>query len=790
LLGDTLLLRPVLPRAFRAPAASPGIPDLEEQVPGPDSPVADRFVQANAVRFCTPGQANSATCANLPTPRPIRQVVIHVLAVPSSARRSGAEAVVAGWQNADRQAASHYIVDRDGTITQMVRESDVAFHTPGNNADSIGIEHADVCNDPSPLTDRLYARSAQLVRDIASRNNFVIDQNTVRGHSQVNPNHGDPGPYWDWEFYFQWLAWSGQIVDRPCRRVAAAAALPGAPAGWQVHRRRAIPDDHCAGGHDPWGANYFTAAACDAIRTSAEVSLILEEAGTYSVSLWWPLVDGAAAAAQVDVEVACLQSPCVGTSLQTVTVDQRSGAGRWNFAASVNVTRSPSELKVRWHCPTAGGAVIADAVRALKIAPPPQLVPRLNPENFAEVAPLAAPRSACAYFFKGGNYLRYGIGTDTVDFAPVPIASQWHLPPAFQSDLDAAVNWGNGKVYFFKGPNYLRYNIATDRVDVPPTPIYPAWPTLPPKFRDGVHAAVNWGNGKVYFFKDGDYVRYDIASDAVDVGPTAIASGWPALPAAFQSNLDAAVNWGNGKVYFFKGTDYVRYDIAQDRPDFAPMAIAQGWPALPAAFQRDLQTAVNWTDPCDLAALFASMSVSVVEEPGWRSAGRPGVFAPVGIVMHHTGGNHDLAVVVNGRGPGSPGGALPGPLAHFYVARSGEVHLVAAGKANHAGPGAREVLQDVLSSVAPSGTAAARGLHDSVGGNEHFYGFECENKGDGVQDWPAVQLDAMARAAAALCQRHCWSVDRIISHAEWTSRKPDPRGISMSDFRQMVASFF
>ncbi|MER6288487.1 hemopexin repeat-containing protein, partial [Streptomyces sviceus] len=93
----------------------------------------------------------------------------------------------------------------------------------------------------------------------------------------------------------------------------------------------------------------------------------------------------------------------------------------------------------------------------------------------------------------------------------------------------------------------------------------------------------NWGNGKVYFFKGPSYLRYDIADDRADPGyPLSIADQWPGLrDAGFDTNIDAAVNWGNGKVYFFKGPSYLRYDIADDRADPGyPLSIADQWPAL------------------------------------------------------------------------------------------------------------------------------------------------------------------------------------------------------------------
>ncbi|MFI0967914.1 phage tail tip lysozyme, partial [Streptomyces sp. NPDC021080] len=66
---------------------------------------------------------------------------------------------------------------------------------------------------------------------------------------------------------------------------------------------------------------------------------------------------------------------------------------------------------------------------------------------------------------------------------------------------------------------------------------------LPAEFQEDLDAAVNWGDGHAYFFKADRYVRYNIGNDTVDVGPVEIAKFWTALPAEFQENLDATVNW-------------------------------------------------------------------------------------------------------------------------------------------------------------------------------------------------------------------------------------------------------
>jgi hypothetical protein len=178
----------------------------------------------------------------------------------------------------------------------------------------------------------------------------------------------------------------------------------------------------------------------------------------------------------------------------------------------------------------------------------------------------------------------------------------------------------------------------------------------------------------------------------------------------------------------------------------------------------------------------------VVEVGLWRThtrTGAGGPWGPVhGVMIHHTVTQGTAATVRICR-DGYAG--LPGPLCHAVIAKDGTVHLVGYGRTNHAGLGDGGVLRAVVAE-----TALPAGGEAKTDGNRHFYGFECENLGDGRDPWPAVQVEAIVRASAAVCRAHGWGRDggtSVIGHAEWQPGKTDPRGpgVSMPDIRRRVA---
>jgi N-acetyl-anhydromuramyl-L-alanine amidase AmpD len=140
----------------------------------------------------------------------------------------GSYASTISWfQNTSSQVSAHYVVrSSDGQITQMVLESNKAWHVGSENSYTIGIEHEGYAAQTGWYTTAMYTNSSALVADICSSGYGINPKNLafwpwaattyynqssipklcccIKGHMHYpNQTHTDPGPNWNWETYYR-----------------------------------------------------------------------------------------------------------------------------------------------------------------------------------------------------------------------------------------------------------------------------------------------------------------------------------------------------------------------------------------------------------------------------------------------------------------------------------------------------------------------------------------------------------------------------------------------------------
>ncbi len=114
------------------------------------------------------------------------------------------------------KTGTHYTIDRNGIIYQMIGEEAKAVHAGIFNGDSIGVElnisnfNGTSCNglDSGPAeavrqactpTEAQYQALKSLIDDVIKRTSVKLDKNNIVGHCESSPKaHGDPRAF-DWE---------------------------------------------------------------------------------------------------------------------------------------------------------------------------------------------------------------------------------------------------------------------------------------------------------------------------------------------------------------------------------------------------------------------------------------------------------------------------------------------------------------------------------------------------------------------------------------------------------------
>lgn len=131
---------------------------------------------------------------------------------------------ISWFKNPAAQVSAHYVVrSSDGQITQMVRNTNTAWHVRSHNSYTLGIEHEGYISNSAWYTTAMYNASAALVRNFcakysaipcasayrgASSSGTVVLPSSVKikGHQHYSGNdHTDPGIYWNWSRYYDLL---------------------------------------------------------------------------------------------------------------------------------------------------------------------------------------------------------------------------------------------------------------------------------------------------------------------------------------------------------------------------------------------------------------------------------------------------------------------------------------------------------------------------------------------------------------------------------------------------------
>lgn len=133
---------------------------------------------------------------------------------------------ISWFQNCAASVSAHYVLrSSDGQVTQMVLESNKAWHVGTENPYTIGLEHEGYVNNSAWYTPAMYSSSAALVSDITNSGYGINPIRTawwpwaptthynqssipggctrIKGHQHYpNQTHTDPGANWDWNKYF------------------------------------------------------------------------------------------------------------------------------------------------------------------------------------------------------------------------------------------------------------------------------------------------------------------------------------------------------------------------------------------------------------------------------------------------------------------------------------------------------------------------------------------------------------------------------------------------------------
>lgn len=113
---------------------------------------------------------------------------------------------LATLRSSSSRVSAHFLLDRDGTIYELVNESESAWHAGKSNFRgrsnvnrySIGIELCNLGDGVEPFTEQQYVSLERLLRYLVAKHGIASDH--LVGHRDVSPGRKiDPADNFDWD---------------------------------------------------------------------------------------------------------------------------------------------------------------------------------------------------------------------------------------------------------------------------------------------------------------------------------------------------------------------------------------------------------------------------------------------------------------------------------------------------------------------------------------------------------------------------------------------------------------
>ncbi len=179
----------------------------------------------------------------------------------------------------------------------------------------------------------------------------------------------------------------------------------------------------------------------------------------------------------------------------------------------------------------------------------------------------------------------------------------FNAPPEKESFplASSILNYGNGNVYFFNEGNFFRFKLNQAKFLSGPNS---NWNFIGlSRFKNGpneIDATSYGGDGYAYFFKGEEFIRFNISEDK-------ISSGYPKKISNRHFNglkkfldgkpLDCAFYFGNDLIYFFRGEQVLAIDIKNNQIEAGfPRLIENAFSDL-SKFKngaKDIDACTNW----------------------------------------------------------------------------------------------------------------------------------------------------------------------------------------------------